>query len=269
MTPDLKHITESNRQAWNEVMPWHQQAAAAGLDQAFSLPGHVVIDEEEIRLLNLVGLQGRDVVHLCCNNGSELLSIKNLGAARCLGIDISDAAIHEATQRAFNSHIACQFIRSDIYDLDPGSFEPFDLAYISAGCLTWLPDLDLFFAQAAGLLKPGGHVFIHEIHPFSEMLPYDDQGLPDPLRLVEPYFRSEPFIEQGGLDYLGHAVYPSNTTQFEFVHTLSAILMGLVRNHFQLKHFYEYEKDISAGHNQVASTRAGVPLSYILVGKKA
>jgi len=99
IVPDLKRFTESNRAAWNEVMPLHQRASSHALDQLFSQPAYVQQDKTEIDLLQKVGLKGRNVAHLCCNNGSELLSLKNLGAAECVGFDISDQAILEARQR--------------------------------------------------------------------------------------------------------------------------------------------------------------------------
>jgi 2-polyprenyl-3-methyl-5-hydroxy-6-metoxy-1,4-benzoquinol methylase len=266
--PELKHYTESNRAAWNEVMPYHQRAASEKLDQMFSQPGYVRLDETEIELLHKVGLEGRNVAHLCCNNGSELMSLKNMGAAECVGFDISDQAILEASQRATRSRIDCSFVRSDVFEIGSEYNDRFDLVYISAGCLCWLPDLELFFAKAASLLRPGGLVFIHEIHPFTEMLPFDDDKQPFSLSIVEPYFKQEPYIEHGGLDYVGHAEYPSTTTQYEFSHPVSGILMGLIGNHIMIEHFYEYETDISAGHRCIEEAKAGIPLSYILIGRR-
>src|ERR1700690_1135037 len=130
----LKQYTEANRAAWNEVMPRHRQAAKEKLDKLVSQPGFVRLDEVEIELLQQVGLKGKSVVHLCCNNGIELMSLKNMGAAECVGFDISEEAIKEAGERAAQSRIDCQFIRSDVYELDVRYAGQFDLVYISAGC---------------------------------------------------------------------------------------------------------------------------------------
>jgi ubiquinone/menaquinone biosynthesis C-methylase UbiE len=265
---DLKHYTEANRAAWNEVMPLHQRAAKEKLDQLFSQPGYVCLDELEIGLLQHVGLKGKNVVHLCCNNGVELLSLKNLGAGESIGFDISDEAIKEASERAEQSRIDCQFVRSDVYEIDAKYNNRFDIVYISVGCLGWMPDLKLFFAKAVSLLRQDGLVFIHEVHPFTEMLVLDDDQEADRLRIIEPYFKPEPYIEQGGLDYVGNAEYTSTTTQYWFVHTLSSILMGLIDNGIILEHFSEYDTDISSVHRRVEEAKAGVPLSYILIGRK-
>jgi 2-polyprenyl-3-methyl-5-hydroxy-6-metoxy-1,4-benzoquinol methylase len=265
---ELKKYTESNRAAWNEVMPLHQAVAKEKWDRAFLQPNCVCLDEGEIGSLQEMGIQGKDVVHLCCNNGVELLSLKNLGARVCVGFDISEEAIKEAGERAQRCQIDCRFIRSDVYDIGAEYEEQFDVVYITAGCFGWLPDLQLFMEKAAALLRRNGRIFIHEIHPFSEMLPFDGSEEAASLRIVEPYFKKEPYADQGGLDYVGGSEYLSKTTQYWFVHTLSGILMSLINNRIIIEHFWEYEADISAGHRRIEEAKAGIPLSYILIGRK-
>lgn len=268
MTSELKKCTEANRAAWNEVMPRHQAAAKDKWDKAFLQPNYVRLDAGEIGFLQKMGIQGKDVVHLCCNNGIELLSLKNLGARTCVGFDISDEAIKEASERAQRCQIDCRFIRSDVYDIGAEFEERFDLVYITSGCLGWLPDLELFMEKAAALLRADGRIFIHEIHPFAEMLPADDGEEAGCLRINDPYFKKEPYINQGGLDYVGGSEYAAKTTQYWFVHTLSDILMSMIKNRLVVEHFSEYETDISAGHRRIEEAKAGIPLSYILIGRK-
>jgi hypothetical protein len=93
MQATLKKYTEANRDAWNEVMPRHQEAARQRWDDAFMQPGYVCMGDMEVEMLTQMGVQDRAVAHLCCNNGIELLSLKNLGAGECVGFDISDLAI--------------------------------------------------------------------------------------------------------------------------------------------------------------------------------
>ena len=146
MLEDIKKYTEANRQAWNKVMPTHQATQQVSLDRSFATPGYVIQQAPE--LLNVfkdVGIKDKDIIHLCCNNGSELLSLKNMGAARCVGVDISDLAVIEAQQRADKYNINCQFLRSDIYELPESLAGSFDIVHISAGGIGWLPDLIRFY----------------------------------------------------------------------------------------------------------------------------
>lgn len=265
----LKSITESNRQAWNEVMPRHRDAASARLDAAFMQPRYSCLDEDELAEWARVGIAGKDIAHLCCNNGIELMSLKNLGARRCVGFDISDEAIADASARATRYGIDCQFIRSDVYEIGAEYSGQFDVVYITIGGMGWLPNLLLFFMRAAALLRTGGRIFIHELHPFSEMLPGDDLTDADPLRIIEPYFKAEPYIEVGGLDYVGKTEYESRTTQYWYVHTFSSIINSLIGAGFIILHMSEYPRDISSRHRRTQEANAGVPLSYILIGAKA
>jgi ubiquinone/menaquinone biosynthesis C-methylase UbiE len=187
-TLKISIYTEANRAAWNEAMPLHQKAAREKWDTAFRQPGYSCIDEIERQLLIQVGIQGKDIAHLCCNNGIELLSLKNMGAGRCVGFDICDEAILEATQRAELCAIDCRYIRTDVYDI-PSEFDAqFDMVYISIGCFGWLPDLPGFFKIASRMLRQDGIVFIHEGHPFGEMLPVDSDRKPISCH-HRPYFK--------------------------------------------------------------------------------
>ena len=231
-------------------------------------PGYTCLDEVEQRLFRKIGIQDRAIAHLCCNNGIELLSLKNMGAGECVGFDIADLAIQEAAERAMKCQIDCQFVRSDVYEIGPEFNDRYDIVFISIGGLGWLPDLKLFFAKVESLLRANGQVLIHEQHPFSEMLPLDSSGENDMLRIVEPYFKSEPYVEYAGLDYVGQTKYASNKPQYWFVHKLSDIFSALLENKLHIEHFSEYENDISTVHKRIEEAHAGIPLSYALIGRK-
>lgn len=265
---DIKKYTEQNRKAWNQAMPKHQAAAKEKLDRLFQTKGFVYPLAPELdEVFKRVGITGKDVVHLCCNNGVELLSIKNMGAGRCLGVDISDAAVLEARERAGKCGIDCEFMRADVFDIPSELYDSFDLVHITAGCLGWIPDVPQFFSIANRLLRKDGLFIIHEIHPFCEMLPLDWAEASDRLQLVEPYFRPAPIVDNCSMDYVGGTDYAAET-QYWFVHPLSAIIMALCRNGFSLMHFSEHDRDISAEHKKQEGLGAKIPLSLILVAGK-
>ena len=106
---DLKRYTEANRAAWNEVMPLHQRAAKEKWTESFSRPGFVALDEAEIELWQQVGLPSKRVAQLLCNNGVELMSLKNMGAEECVGFDISDEAIKDQLMRIDLTYADVQF----------------------------------------------------------------------------------------------------------------------------------------------------------------
>jgi SAM-dependent methyltransferase len=146
--------TEANRLAWNEAMPRHQIVRKEYWDQQFSTPGYVVQKDPELSLLSSLPVAGKDIIQLCCNNGVELLSLKNMGASRCLGVDISDLAIAEASERAELCHIDVEYMCADVFQLPSSLERQFDLVYITVGALTWLHDLEALFQKSYALLRP-------------------------------------------------------------------------------------------------------------------
>jgi SAM-dependent methyltransferase len=263
----LKQYTQANRAAWNEAMPRHREANGSKWDDAFSRPGFVAMTGVELEMLGSTGVSNKKIAHVCCNNGVELMSLKNMGAARCVGFDICDAAIEEASARASKFDIHCQFVQTDVYEIPDQYHGVFDIVYISIGCFGWLPDLKRFFEKAASLLAESGVIFIHEHHPFTEMLASDDIEDADPLKIIEPYFRPEPYEENDGIDYVGNTTYESHTNYW-FTWTMSDIFTGLIENGLQIAHFSEYPEDISTIHTRNQDAGIKIPLSYILIAEK-
>jgi len=264
---ELKEYTRANREAWNEVMPKHQKVNKVDLDTFFARPGFVIqTDKDVLRMFDKISMKGKDVIHLCCNNGVELMSIKNMGANRCVGVDISDAAISEASERSKKCNIDCEFIRSDVYELPEHLYNSFDVVQITSGCIGWMPDINLFFNTCRKVLRPEGFFLINEIHPFSELLPFDNSEVENRLQIVDKYFHDGPIIENTSLDYMGGEQYDAKT-QYWFVHTISDLVMALNRNGFRIMDFIESTCDVSAGHRKIEQLNAQIPLSMVILSE--
>lgn len=264
----LKTQTETNRIAWNEAMPYHQLANKNRWDDAFSTPGYVSMPAREVALLNELDISGKRIAHVCCNNGVELMSLKNMGAGECVGFDICDVAVTEAQQRAQKFNIDCQFVREDIYDIAPQYHGYFDLIYITAGCLIWMPDIARFFEKLFLMLGKSGHIFIHEIHPIAQMLPLDLQVDQNPLEITHSYFCDTPIKSTLGLDYIGNTQYNSKEF-YMYLRSFSELIMALINSRFVLKHLAEYTYDLSHNLKRVSTSQLKVPLSYIMIGTKS
>lgn len=264
----IKDYTQSNRMAWNQIMPAHQKAARARLDEAFKNSSHSVIKSPEMDEWRKLDFKGKDIAHLCCNNGIELMSLKNMGAGHCVGFDICDLAIEEAQHRAMTSNNECQFVCTDVFDISEEYNSTFDIVYITIGALGWMPDINAFFKKVKDILKPTGAIFIYEIHPVTEMLPTDGDHEAHPLQIMEPYFKNEPYEDTAGLDYVGKTD-EETSTRYWFVWKISDIMMAIIDQGFNISRFVEYSHDVSEMHsrNQEASKEAGIeiPMSYILV----
>ena len=269
---NIKKYTDANREAWNEATLKHQEARVAKkLDykKKFSKKGFSTLDNIETARLKAIGLKGKRVAQVCCNNGRETLSLVNLGAKSAVGFDISDEAIKEALELAKISGLNCKFVRTDVYDIGEEYNNSFDLIYITIGAMGWLPDLNRFFKVVSKMISPGGHLMIYEHHPFLYMIARDGEtefDQKDPLKIVHPYFRTEPWVSNDGIDYIGGTRYESKTS-YDFTHTTADILNSIIGSGIRLLEFMEYAHDISTEFKE-HEKEGKIPLSFILIGKK-
>jgi SAM-dependent methyltransferase len=264
---NTKKYTEANRKAWNQVMPYHKKSMDDKWDTMFCDPDFIFQKNPEFEELRKIGIEGKRIAHLSCNNGIELMSLKRLGASRCVGFDISDNAIEEAKKRAAKFQIDCEFIRTDVLEISEEFYGNFDMVYVTVGALSWIPDKGKYFDKAANLLKNGGNLFIYEHHPFGNVLPYDDE-FDGELKVIHKYFDKEIWKEVEGINYYGGVKYKSSPS-YEFPYTLGELLNILVVHGFCLKKFNEYPDDIAMGRFYMAKQELKMPLSYILIAEKS
>lgn len=192
------------------------------------------------------------------------MSIRNLGAGHCVGFDISELNIEEARRVATEAKIECEFVRTDIYEIDEKYHNSFDLVVITAGTLTWFPDINLFFEKVNHLLREGGQVIIYEIHPYLFLL--DEGNKENPLTLTYSYFIQEPRVFYN-LDYVGKSEY-EGAAQYNFDPTISQIITSLLNNQMEIKTFNEYDRDVSALFKHLETEAINLPMSYLLIAQK-
>ena len=104
---------------------------------------------------------GATVLDYCCGNGEDSLYLARHGAARVVGIDISDVSIQNCRKRAKSSRVD-QIVSFEVMDAEAMQFEDdtFDLI-TEYGVLHHL-ELDVAMAELARVLKPGGHMLCTE-----------------------------------------------------------------------------------------------------------
>lgn len=109
----------------------------------------------------LPGLRGLEVVDLGCGFGWFCRWAREQGAAKVLGIDVSEKMLARA--RAETRDAAVVYKRADLehIELAPASFE---LAYSSLA-LHYVQHLDELLGTVHRALKPGGHLVFSVEHP--------------------------------------------------------------------------------------------------------
>ena len=261
--PSTQHYIQANRQAWNETAGIHREVSFSQLLERVQEDSFTTFDDVEAEIFADIGIADKDVVQLACNNGRELLSIKKHGAARCVGFDISDDFIEQAKALSAAGRLEAEFVRSNVYDIPESYHQSFDLAYITIGALGWLPDIYGFLDLVAQLLRPKGQLFIYEMHPMLNMFD-GDTG----LKVKHSYFKTTPYVEAGSPDYLD----PSQVIESEsywFHHKVSDILSACLEAGLQIKHYQEYDHDISEVYKDFAHFDIQPAMCFSLVAQKA
>lgn len=260
-----KEFSTSNLAAWEEAASIHARHNQARLIEAFSKLGYSCLDDLEREHLEALEIASKDVAQICCNNGQELLSIKNMGAARCVGFDGAQSFIDQANELAQAAGLVVEFVCTDVYDIDERYHLSFDVVTITVGVLSWMPDLPRFFSIVSKLVKPGGVLFIYEQHPILEMIKPDDADAPIVWELS--YFNKDPYVETDGLDYFGGEQYDAKPVA-SFLHTMAEIITAGIGNGLDVEHFEEFPHHISNTWWNVEKSGVGLPMCYTLVFRK-
>ncbi len=266
MTKDsIAEYTAANRAAWDASAPLHGEGEGWDrlLDDA-ARPGFSVLDATLTDTLRGLGLEGKSAVQIGCNNGRELLSLASLGIRPEMGIDQSAAFLAQGRKLAQAAGLNPRLVEADIYDL-PADLGSFDLALITIGVLSWMPDLPQFFRIVAGLLAPGGHLVIYETHPFLELF---DPGHERPHEPAFSYFDPQPQVLNESISYDGKD-HGDGETSYWFIHPLGAIVTACARAGLGIVELTEFPHTIREPEYDLYEGRdAQVPMSYCLVARK-
>ena len=202
---DRRELREQNRVSWNAVVRAHN-SHRGDLSRFFSEGGTTLFHEE----CDLLGeLEGKSLVHLQCNAGSDSISLARLGAT-VTGVDLSDEAVSSARDLAEKTGTLATFERADVYDwLEEASREGrhFDVAFASYGVICWLHDLRRWARGIARILNPGGRFVLIDFHPAADIFDRDWNHVGD-----YPYGGESVLLEEGVGDYVaasGRGLTPS------------------------------------------------------------
>jgi SAM-dependent methyltransferase len=160
-----KKWVDTNRAWWDERVGSHAKSTFYDLETFRR--GRDDLRPFEAEELD-VDPEGLDLVHLQCHLGTDTLSWARRGA-RVVGLDFSAPAVESARALAEEIGLAdrAEFVQGDVYDaVEALGDRTFDVVYTGIGALTWLPDIVRWADVAAALVKPGGVLYVVEIHPF-------------------------------------------------------------------------------------------------------
>lgn len=256
---------QANLIAWGEVAPIHARHNQARLLERVRKPGFSILDETATAHLRRLGADGKNIAQVGCNNGVELLSCKALGATRCVGFDGAQGFVDQGAELAKAAGQDLEFVCCEAHSIPSEYHAGFDIVMITIGVLSWMPNIDRFFAEMAKLLAPDGVIFVYEHH--SILVMFEPGQADDPVNWELSYFRQEAYIDESGLDYYGGESYAA-TPNASFSHKMSDIVMGGINSDLTLEYFEELPKHISNTWWNVEHSGIGLPMSFVIVFRK-
>jgi 2-polyprenyl-3-methyl-5-hydroxy-6-metoxy-1,4-benzoquinol methylase len=236
MTTREEALRENNA-LWDEWTRIHETSAFYDLE-GFKRGG---IRIKPYELEEIGPVEGIDILHIQCHFGLDTLSFARLGA-RVTGADFSGAAIELARRTAAEIGFpGARFVQSTVDDL-PATLEgDFDLVYTSNGVLGWLPDIRAWARVVAHFVRPGGRLYLTEIHPVANA--FENEGVaPGELLLRYPYWEHEipiTFPVQGSYaDPTAEVVGVANEHGWD--HGLGEIVTALVEAGLEIRSLREH-----------------------------
>jgi SAM-dependent methyltransferase len=125
-------------------------------------PDNANILEEKPALFALApDLQGKSVLDLGCGYGENCAEFLKMGAARVVGVDISEKML--AVAKAETSGIT--YLQADMNDLSAIEGQ-YDVVFSSLA-LHYIEDFDKLCRQVAALLNQGGYFIFSQEHPLT------------------------------------------------------------------------------------------------------
>ncbi len=235
----VDRYAEVNRATWDERAPAHAASPDYALNQFIEDPTFLstVVRFDLPRLGDISGLRG---VHLQCHIGTDTLSLARLGAGMT-GLDLSSASLAQARLLAAQAGPSVEFVEAELYQaVTVLGAEAFDFVFTGIGALCWLPSVHRWADVVAGLLVPGGRLFLREGHPMLWTL---EDARPDGLLVVDyPYFeRDEPMIFDEPGTYVETEVTFTHNLTHEWNHGLGEIVTALQEAGMDLTMLVEHD----------------------------
>jgi SAM-dependent methyltransferase len=228
---------EQNRRLWDAWAAFH--VGSQFYDVASFIDGRKPIRIADYELAEVGSVKGKSLLHLQCHFGMDTLSWARLGA-EVTGADFSGEAIAAAHKLATEVGIDATFVQSNLYDLPSNLDGTFDVVYTSNGVLGWLPRIARWAEVVAHFVKPGGFLYLTEIHPVAQVFA-DEDVAPGELRLHYPYWEhpDEPITITVEGSYGGAPT--AGWVEHGWDHSLGEIVSALIDVGLRIDFLHEFD----------------------------
>jgi SAM-dependent methyltransferase len=269
----MTDYVEINRRNWDERAAIHARDHTGDYMLDRFRAGEDAL--HAIEAAELGDISGKRVLHLQCHIGRDTLCLVRRGAI-VTGLDFSGAALAVARHLADATGLKADFVEGTVDqapDLTPG---PFDLVFTTWGTICWLPDVSKWAKVVASVLAPGGELYFADAHPGFNVLEEVAGQLVPTYDFQTPAERPLQFANE--TTYTGDPTIMSHQSTREWIHSLSAVLGGLIDAGLAITMFHEHEVLPWRGLPSLVPAPARmwrlpdgtvrIPLSYSLRAKK-
>ncbi|WP_305787072.1 class I SAM-dependent methyltransferase [Symbioplanes lichenis] len=214
----MDEVTRANRTAWDNAYQ-HSYVAPTGEPALLAAEHDLLRDILATRPM---------VVHPQSGNGQDDIALARAGARTVIGIDYSAVTVRETRRRAVAAGAACCYLLGTVPGV-PLADSCADLVYTGKGALIWMPDIDAWAREMARLVRPGGHLFVYESHPATELWTRE----PDRVRIRpdRSYFGRSFVCDDDSFPAHGAVMWQW---------TLGRTVTAVVRAGLEIRHLEEY-----------------------------
>ena len=249
----MDKVVQSNRAAWEKASTKHVHEYDELLEEARSAAS---LFPREAELLQPLLDDRPVVVHFQSGHGLDDVALVKAGARQVVGVDYSSVAAGAAHRRAAELNLSCQYVVAEVPGV-PVKDGAADLVYTGKGALIWMRDIGAWAADAARVLRPGGHLFVYEAHPAVPLWSWDED---EPrIRPDRSYF-AESHIND---------TFPANGAQ-EWQWNLGQIVTAVVAAGLRIEVLEEYAEPFwrPADGTDAAAWTGRLPNSYALLARR-
>jgi ubiquinone/menaquinone biosynthesis C-methylase UbiE len=195
---------EANREWWDKkVLDWQKWEEDVWNKNRGKMSFNLDRRMQEIVDEFIGNPQGKKACAIASGDNFAVFALTMMGM-KVTSTDISELRLNIARVRAEILNMDVRFLQCDAADLSPLESECFDLVVSTPGTYVWMSDLNKVYSEVFRVLKPGGYLIFHEIHPFER--PFKDQ--PE-FEIAQPYFETGPYTHKSvnGIDATTHNFY--------------------------------------------------------------
>lgn len=277
MIPGLDPSPPSDRYAAANRLQWDERVGIHAASRFYDVDGwlHVRPGPRRREVDVLGDVEGLELVHLQCHFGLDTLAWADAGA-RVTGVDFSTEAIRVARELAERAGLAgrARFVCADVLDAgDALDHVTFDIVYVSLGSLCWLPSVDRWADQAAALVRPGGRLYLHDVHPVAWSLADES------TELQYTYFEEvEPFTYDSVDTYTDADRSRVHTRGYEWNHSIGQVVTALIDRGLRIDRLEEHDWTVHQRFPWLVEVRPGewssppdmprLPLTFTVVATR-